>query len=53
LMAQSWGGGARGVVTGPRFVMTVGEVCERLVGAVGVRSELPGVLVEVALEMLV
>jgi len=47
-MAQSWGGGARGVVTGPRFVMTGGEVCERLVG---VRSELPGVLVEVALEM--
>ena len=50
-MAQSWGGGARGVVIGQRFVMTVGKVCAILVGTVGVRSEFLGVLVAVAFEL--
>ena len=50
-MAQSCGGEARGAFAGPRFVMTVEEGCKTLVGAVGVRNELPGVLVEVTLEV--
>ena len=50
-MAQSWGGGDSGVVTGARFVMTVEVACEMLVGAVGVMSGLPDAPVEVGLEM--
>jgi len=52
-MAQSWGGRARGVVTGARLVITVEAASEMLVGAVGVLCELPNVAVEVALVMLV
>ncbi|MHB8598919.1 MAG: hypothetical protein ACYDER_19135 [Ktedonobacteraceae bacterium] len=47
-MVQSWGGGARGVVTGARRVMTVEVVCGMLVGAGGVLRGLPDALVAVA-----
>ena len=50
-MVQSWGGGARGVVTGARFVITVEVGWKRLVGAVAVRCGLPGAPVEVAFEI--
>lgn len=49
-MVQSWGGGARGVVTGARPVMTVEVVCGTLVGAAGVLRGLPDALVAVALD---
>ena len=49
-MAQSWGGGASGVVPGLRLVTTVEEVCEPLTGMVGVESEFPGVRVALTLE---
>ena len=50
-MAQSLGGGARGVVTGARLVITVEVACEMLVGAVAVMCGLPDATVEVAFEM--
>ena len=50
-MAQSFGGGARGVVTGARLVITVEVACEMLVVTAGVMSGLPDGTVEVALEM--
>ena len=50
-MAQSLGGGARGVVTGVRLVITVEVACEMLVGAAGVLRGLPDAPVEVAFEM--
>ena len=50
-MAQSWGGGARGVVTGARLVITVEVACEMLVGEAGVLRGLPALTVEVAFAM--
>lgn len=50
-MAHPFGGGARGVVTGARLVITVEVACEMLVVTVGVMNGLPDVTVEVALEM--
>jgi len=50
-MAQSWGGGARGVLTGARLVITVEVACGMLVGAVGVLCALPGAAVEEAFEV--
>jgi len=50
-MAQFWGGGARGVVTGARLVITVEGAGEMLVGAAAVMCGLPAAAVEVALEL--
>lgn len=50
-MAQSCGGGASGVVTGARLVITVEVACGMLVGAAGVMSGLPDTTVAVVLEM--
>jgi len=50
-MAQSLGGGARGVVTGARRVITVEVACEMLGVTAGVMSGLPAVTVEVAFAM--
>ncbi|GHO71358.1 hypothetical protein KSC_102500 [Ktedonobacter sp. SOSP1-52] len=48
---QSWGGGARGVVTGARLVIIVEVSCGMLAGAVAVMCGLPDASVEVAFGM--
>jgi hypothetical protein len=50
-MAQSLGGGARGVFTGARLVITVEVACGMVVVTAGVLRGLPDVTVEVAFEM--
>ena len=51
MMAQSWGGGAKGARTGARLVITVGVACGMLVGAEGVMCGLPGAAVEEGFEV--